>query len=85
MTLYLTDNTAPTEIIRAKENGAVHGVKYYPAGATTNSDDGVTDITRCYATLETMEEVKMPLLVHGEVTHPAVDIFYREKYLSTRY
>ncbi|MCB1986478.1 MAG: dihydroorotase [Burkholderiales bacterium] len=79
MTLYLTDNTAPAEIIRAKENGAVHGVKYYPAGATTNSDDGVTDITRCYATLETMEEVKMPLLVHGEVTHPAVDIFYREK------
>jgi dihydroorotase len=78
MTLYLTDNTDPVEIKRAKESGAVHAVKYYPAGATTNSDSGVTDIARCTAVLEAMEEAGMPLLVHGEVTWPEVDMFDRE-------
>jgi dihydroorotase len=79
MTLYLTDNTAPQEILRAKNSGIVHGVKLYPAGATTNSAAGVTDIARCYAALETMEKNDMPLLVHGEVTDPSIDIFDREK------
>ena len=60
MTLYLTDNTDPQEIGRAKASGAVHAVKYYPAGATTNSDSGVTDITRCYALFEAMAEHGMP-------------------------
>ena len=84
MTLYLTDNTCPSEIIRAKESGVVYGVKYYPAGATTHSDAGVTDIAKCYATLETMEQVNLPLLVHGEVTDPAVDVFDREKIFIDR-
>ncbi len=78
MTLYLTDNTAPDEIRRAHASGCVHAVKLYPAGATTNSDAGVTDLARCYPTLEAMQELGMPLLVHGEVTDPAVDIFDRE-------
>ncbi len=84
MTLYLTDNTAPSEIIAAKKSGAIHGVKYYPAGATTNSDAGVTDIARCYATLEAMERVDMPLLVHGEVNDPEVDVFDKEKIFLDR-
>jgi dihydroorotase len=79
MTLYLTDNTAPEEIRRARESGFVHAVKYYPAGATTNSDSGVTDIARCHAVLEAMQETGMPLLVHGEATAPEVDIFDRER------
>ncbi|SDA22844.1 dihydroorotase [Nitrosospira sp. Nsp18] len=79
MTLYLTDNTAPSEIFEGRRNGTIHGVKYYPAGATTNSAAGVTDIARCYQTLAAMEEIGMPLLVHGEVTDPAVDVFDREK------
>lgn len=79
MTLYLTDNTAPEEIIRAKESQVVHAVKFYPAGATTNSDAGVTNIAKCYAALETMQDIDMPLLVHGEVTHPDVDVFDKEK------
>jgi len=79
MTLYLTDNTSPEEIIRAKASGVVHGVKLYPAGATTNSDAGVTDITQCYAALEAMEQNGLPLLVHGEVTDPDVDVFDKEK------
>lgn len=79
MTLYLTDNTDPLEIHRAKESGIVHGVKLYPAGATTNSDAGVTDLLgHCSKTLEAMQEVGMPLLVHGEVTDPSVDLFDRE-------
>lgn len=78
MTLYLTDNTSPEEIGRARASGVVHAVKYYPAGATTNSDSGVTDLARCHAVLEQMAEHGMPLLVHGEVTDPAVDIFDRE-------
>lgn len=78
MTLYLTDNTQADEIARAQTSGFVHAVKYYPAGATTNSDAGVTDLMRCEAVFATMEETGMPLLVHGEVTDPAVDIFDRE-------
>lgn len=78
MVLYLTDNTPPDEIRRAKGSGFVHGVKLYPAGATTNSDAGVTDLTKCYKALETMQALGMPFLVHGEVTDPAVDIFDRE-------
>ncbi len=78
MTLYLTDNTQPDEIRRAKASGSVHAVKYYPAGATTNSDAGVTDLKRCEAVFTAMEEIGFPLLIHGEVTDPAVDVFDRE-------
>lgn len=84
MTLYLTDNSKPEEIGRAQASGHVHAVKYYPAGATTNSDAGVTDIKRTYAVLEKMAELGMPLLVHGEVTDPDVDIFDREKIFIDR-
>ena len=79
MTLYLTDHTRPEEIERARASGAVRAVKYYPAGATTNSDSGVTDIRRCFATLEAMSDNGLPLLVHGEVTDPEVDVFDREE------
>lgn len=79
MTLYLTDNTAPAEIARAKASGLVHGVKLYPAGATTHSDLGVTDLAKCAAVLAEMEKQDLPLLVHGEVTDPDVDVFDREK------
>ncbi|MCC2957919.1 dihydroorotase [Massilia sp. IC2-477] len=78
MTLYLTDNTDPDEIRRAMDSGFVHAVKLYPAGATTNSDAGVTDLKKCYKTLEVMQEVGMPLLVHGEVTDNDIDLFDRE-------
>jgi len=78
MVLYLTDNTPPEEILRAKDSGLIHAVKLYPAGATTNSAAGVTDLKKCYRTLETMQQVGMPFLVHGEVTDPDVDIFDRE-------
>jgi dihydroorotase len=78
MTLYLTEGTTPDEIVRAKESGFVHGVKLYPAHATTNSSHGVTDLRNCAATLEAMQRVGMPLLVHGEVTDPDVDVFDRE-------
>jgi dihydroorotase len=84
MTLYLTDNTPPSEIERACDSGAVFAVKYYPAGATTNSDSGVTDIRRCLLTLEMMAAVGMPLLVHGEVTDPEVDLFDRERVFIER-
>jgi len=77
MTLYLTDNTPPEEIRRAREAGVV-ALKLYPAGATTNSDAGVTDLRRCHAALEAMQREGLPLLVHGEVTDPEVDIFDRE-------
>jgi dihydroorotase len=79
MTIYLTDNTPPDEIRRAQASGFVHGVKLYPAGATTNSDSGVTDVRRCAAALEAMQQLGMPLLVHGEVTQADVDVFDREK------
>jgi dihydroorotase len=77
MTLYLTDLTPPDEIARAKSAGVV-ALKLYPAGATTNSDAGVTDIRKTYKTLEAMQRDGLLLLVHGEVTDPAVDVFDRE-------
>jgi dihydroorotase len=78
MTLYLTDNTPPEEIHRAKASGVVKAVKLYPAGATTNSDAGVSAISKTYKALEAMQAVGMPLLIHGEVTDSAVDLFDRE-------
>jgi dihydroorotase len=84
MTLYLTDNTGPQEIRAAKAGGFVHAVKYYPAGATTNSDAGVTDIRKCFNTFEIMAEVGMPLLIHGETTDANVDVFDREKVFIDR-
>ena len=77
MTLYLTDNLPADEIARARDAGVV-AVKLYPAGATTNSDAGVTDIRKTYATLEAMQRAGLPLLVHGEVTSPDIDLFDRE-------
>src|SRR5712671_1238496 len=79
MTLYLTDDTPPEEIGRAKLSGRIAGVKLYPAGATTNSDEGVTRLSRCFHALEKMAELGLPLLVHGESTDPAIDVFDREK------
>jgi dihydroorotase len=78
MTLYLTDNTDPDEIRRALDSGFIHAVKLYPAGATTNSDAGVTDLKKCYKVLEVMQDLGMPLLVHGEVTDNDIDLFDRE-------
>lgn len=78
MTLYLTDNTPPEEIVAAKNSGFIHAVKLYPAGATTNSAAGVTQISKVMPTLEKMAELGMPLLMHGEVTDAGVDIFDRE-------
>jgi dihydroorotase len=78
MTLYLTDRTDPAEVDRAKASAHVHGFKLYPAGATTNSDEGVTDIRRIDAVLARMAELGVVLQVHGEVTNPAVDVFDRE-------
>jgi dihydroorotase len=78
MTLYLTDNTEPDEIRRAQDTDFIHAVKLYPAGATTNSAAGVTDLKKCYQTLEVMQEVGMPLCVHGEVTDHEIDLFDRE-------
>lgn len=77
MTLYLTDNMAPEEIVRAKAAGVV-ACKLYPAGATTNSDAGVTDVRKIYPVLQAMQKEGMLLLVHGEVTDPAIDLFDRE-------
>jgi len=78
MSLYLTDKTSPEEIVRAKNSGQVVACKLYPAGATTNSEDGVTDIKKIYPTMKAMQEHGILLLVHGEVTDPTVDIFDRE-------
>jgi dihydroorotase len=85
MTLYLTDNTSPDEIIAAKASGFVKAVKYYPAGATTNSDSGVTDINKCDRVFEAMQAVDLPLLLHGEVTDHRVDVFDREKVFIDRH
>jgi dihydroorotase len=85
MTLYLTDNTRPEDIIEAKESQFVKAVKYYPAGATTNSDLGVTDIRNCDRVFEAMQQVDLPLLLHGEVTDHMVDMFDREKVFIQRY
>ena len=79
MTLYLTDNTTADEIQRAQDSGIVVGVKLYPAGATTHSDAGVTDLSKCQKALEKMQQIGLPLLIHGEVTDTTVDIFDREK------
>lgn len=80
MTLYMTDNTPPEEIRRAHESGVVKAVKVYPAGATTNSDSGVTSLARCARAIEALQEVGMPMLMHGEITRGGVDVFDREKY-----
>ena len=79
MVLYLTDQTSAADIHNAVKSGFVHAAKLYPAGATTNSDSGVTSLEAIYPALEAMSDVSMPLLVHGEVTHADVDIFDREK------
>lgn len=79
MTLYLTDKTSEAEIQRAYDSGIVYAVKLYPAGATTNSDAGVTDLKHCAAALTAMQSLNIPLLVHGEVTSPEIDVFDREK------
>ncbi|MDH5370376.1 MAG: dihydroorotase [Gammaproteobacteria bacterium] len=79
MVLYLTNNTSTDDIIEACNSPHIHAVKYYPAGATTNSDAGVTDIKNAYDALAKMEELGLPLLVHGEVTDPNVDVFDREQ------
>lgn len=84
MTLYLTDNTTAEEIAIAKASGIVHGVKLYPAGATTNSDSGVTNLGHCVKALEAMEKLGMPLLAHAEVTDSDVDVFDREKVFIER-
>ncbi len=78
MVLYLTDNMLAEEIATAKKSGFVHAVKYYPAGATTNADAGVTDLKKTYAVLESLQQHGIPLLIHGEVTDPTIDVFDRE-------
>ena len=78
MTLYLTDNTTKQDIIDASNEEHVYAVKLYPAGATTNSDSGVTNLPSTYSALEQMQKEGIPLLVHGEVTHGDIDIFDRE-------
>ncbi len=85
MTLYLTDLTPPAEIARAKASGLVHAVKYYPAGATTNSENGVTDLKHIYSVLAAMEKHELPLLLHGEVTDTAIDVFDREAVFIDRH
>ena len=77
MTLYLTDNTPGAEVQKAQDAGIV-GIKLYPAGATTNSDSGVSNLKHCSAVLEAMQKANLPLLIHGETTDPAVDVFDRE-------
>ncbi|MBL8514577.1 MAG: dihydroorotase [Betaproteobacteria bacterium] len=85
MTLYLTDNTSPDEVIAAHRAGIVKAVKYYPAGATTNSDSGVTDIAKCDAVFQAMQDTGMPLLLHGEVTGESIDVFDREAVFIVRH
>ena len=85
MTLYLTDNTSAEEIRTAVASGMVQGVKFYPAGATTNSDSGVTDLAHCQQALAEMEKLGLPLLVHAEVTDAQVDVFDRERVFIERY
>lgn len=85
MTLFLTEETSPAEIAAAKASGFVHGVKWYPAGATTNSEHGVREITFCFQALEAMEKLGLPLLVHAETTDPGVDVFDREAVFIDRH
>jgi len=84
MTLYLTDNTSADEIVAAEKSCFIKAVKFYPAGATTNSSEGVTDINKCDAALTAMQEAGLPLLVHGEVTDSDIDVFDREKVFIER-
>jgi len=84
MVLYLTDNTTPEDILAAHETGLVKAVKIYPAGATTNSDSGVTDVLAKADVYATMQKIGMPLLIHGEVTDSHIDIFDREKVFIDR-
>ncbi|MCW8808005.1 MAG: dihydroorotase [Rhodanobacter sp.] len=85
MTLYLTENTPVEEIARARASDSVVAVKYYPAGATTNSDSGVRELSRVYHVIEAMERLELPLLLHGEVTDPEIDIFDRERVFIERH
>ena len=85
MTLYLTQETTPDEVTRAAKSGLVHAIKYYPAGATTNSQSGVTNLAGCDAVFAALQESGLPLLVHGEVTDPQVDIFDREAVFIERH
>ncbi|CAM0997472.1 dihydroorotase [Rhodanobacter sp. Root179] len=85
MTLYLTENTPVEEIARARASDSVFAVKYYPAGATTNSDSGVRELSRVYNVIEAMQEHDLPLLLHGEVTDPDIDIFDRERVFIERH
>lgn len=84
MTLYLTDKTSPQQIIKARHSSSIHAAKYYPAGTTTHSDAGVTDINKCSAALEEMQKLDLPLLVHGEVADSKVDVFDRERVFIER-
>jgi dihydroorotase len=84
MTLYLTNDTSAEEIIRAEKSCFIKAIKMYPAGATTNSAEGVTDIRKCNAALEAMQDAGLPLLVHGESNGPEIDIFDREKVFIER-
>lgn len=85
MTLYLTESTTVADIDAAQASGFIHAVKYYPAGATTNAASGVTDLKRCYPVFEAMQRRGVPLLMHGEVTDPTVDIFDREPVFVARH
>jgi len=85
MTLYLTEDTPVEEIARARDSGSVFAVKYYPAGATTNSQSGVRELSRVHAVIEAMERYELPLLLHGEVTDPQIDIFDRERVFIERH
>jgi dihydroorotase len=85
MTLYLTDTTSAAEVARARASGFVHAFKYYPAGATTNSESGVTELSRAYPALAAMEREGVVLAVHGEVTDPDVDMFDRERVFVERH
>ena len=85
MTLYLTDNMPVSEIAKAKNSGFVQAIKYYPTGATTHSEHGVTDLKRAYSVLAAMEKLDLPLLLHGEVTDSAVDMFDREAVFIDRH
>jgi dihydroorotase len=85
MTLYMTERLKSEEVIAAKKSGLIKGIKLYPAGATTHSDDGVTDLSKCYGVLETMQKERVALLIHAEVTDPQVDIFDREQVFIDRH
>jgi dihydroorotase len=85
MTLYLTESTTAADIAEAKASGFVHALKYYPAGATTNSQSGVTDLSRCEAVFDAMQSAGLPLLLHGEVTDSEIDIFDREAVFIDRH